>query len=102
MSKGTTLARVTGRSAAFALTREHLLVQPILEISNAKEEFIRRLAQLISDWDEQPITVKRFGSAARNEMTESSDIDLFLVMPETADRDETMLLVDHLASQGKH
>lgn len=99
--QGTVLRRTTGRSAAYALNREHLLAQPILEIANAKKEFIQRLAECISVWEVQPHTVKIFGSGARDEMTEASDIDLLVVMPAEIDRDGATALVDDLADRGK-
>lgn len=99
--QGTVLRRTTGKSAAYALNREHLLAQPILEIANVKKEFIQRLAQRISAWEVQPYAVKIFGSAARDEMTEASDIDLLVVMPTEIDQDEATALVDDLAARGK-
>lgn len=96
--QGTVLERVTGRSAAFALNRDHLLATPILMIANAKQEFVSRLASEISEWAIQPVTVTLFGSAARNEMRVDSDIDLLLVMPDEADHDEALALVYRLVS----
>lgn len=99
VAQGTVLERVTGRSAAFALNREHLLAGPILQIAAAKQELIRRLAHLISEWKVQPCTVKLFGSAARSEMREASDIDLLFVMPDEIDAEEAAELVGRLSKQ---
>lgn len=96
---GTLLERVTGRSAAFALNREHLLVDPILQIARAKQELVNRLSQLISTWAMPPLTVKLFGSAARGEMNDASDIDLLIVMPDGVDPSEASALADALASR---
>lgn len=101
VAQGTVLERVTGRSVAYALNREHLLAQPILQIASAKQELIRRLAQHVSEWDVAPLTVKLFGSAARGEMTETSDIDLLVVMPEEAGHDVAAELTDNLASSAR-
>lgn len=100
--QGTVLERVTGRSSAFALNQNHLLTAPILQIANAKQELVDRVAQRISEWTVQPLTVKLFGSAARNDMDIDSDIDLFFVMPDEADADETEALVDQLAEHVNH
>lgn len=93
----TVLERVTGRSYAYALNRDHLLAESIIRISTAKQELVRRLAEGIAEWNVQPLTAKLFGSAVRDEMTEGSDIDLFIVMPEELDRDEATELVEDLA-----
>ena len=97
--QGTVLERVTGRSAAYALNREHLLVGPAIQIAGAKQELLRRLSEQISGWETQPRTVKMFGSAARGDMTETSDIDLLVVMPDESDREESVELVDDLSKQ---
>lgn len=98
---GTVLERVTGRSAAYALNRAHLLAQPILAIASAKQELVHRLARLVTGWEVQPLAVTLFGSAARGEMTEDSDIDLLVVMPDSAEHENTMTMVDALASHAK-
>lgn len=97
--QGTVLERFTGRAAAYALNREHLLAGPIIQIAGAKQELVRRRADQISGWEVQPLTVKLFGSAARGEMSDSSDIDILVVMPEDCDKAQSMKLVDDLAAQ---
>lgn len=59
-----------------------------MQIANAKNELLSRMNQIISEWRIQPLTVKIFGSAARNEMRANSDIDLFIVMPDSATGDD--------------
>jgi predicted nucleotidyltransferase len=95
VAQGTVLERVTGRSFAYALNRDHLLAGAILQIAAAKTELISRMAQIVSEWQIQPLTVKIFGSAARKDMRTDSDIDLLVVMPDSA-ADEA---VGHLAAQ---
>lgn len=99
LEQGTVLERVTGRSAAYALNREHLLVKPVLQIADAKRELLRRLAEQVSGWTVHPLTVKLFGSAARGDMTATSDIDLLVVMPEEVSHEDATELVDDLASR---
>lgn len=96
-AQGTVLERGAGRASAYALNRDHLLAGPIVQIANAKQELVRRIADVIAGWVVQPLTVKLFGSAARGEMTESSDIDIFVVMPDQAGHDASAALVDDLA-----
>lgn len=99
LEEGTVLARVIGRSAAYSLNREHLLIGPILQVADAKQELMRRLARQIAEWEVQPLTVKLFGSAARGDMTGASDIDLLVVMPDQVRHDDATALADDLASR---
>lgn len=98
VSHGTVLERVVGRNSAFALNRQHILAEAILEIAAAKRTLLRRINEKIAQWPVQPLTVELFGSAARNDMSESSDIDLFFVMPSTTSADEIADLVGELAT----
>lgn len=84
VEQGGVLERVTGRSYAYGLNRDHLLVDAILRIANAKSDLIFRMSEAISGWSVQPLTVKVFGSAARNEMRADSDIDLLVVVSDSA------------------
>ncbi|RFA11495.1 hypothetical protein B7R21_12360 [Subtercola boreus] len=97
--QGTILERVTGRSFAYALNPDHLLVDAIRQIANAKRALLARMAAAISIWHIQPITVKVFGLAARDEMRTDSDIDLLVVMPDTDVGDAGETLVRELTAQ---
>lgn len=99
VEQGAVLKQVTGRSYGYALNRDHLFAGAILQIANAKRELFARMAQLISDWQVRPLTVKIFGSAARNEMRADSDIDIFIVMPDAATEDAVEDSVRRLAAQ---
>lgn len=99
VEQGTVLERVTGRSYAYSLNMDHLLVDAFLQIANAKRELISRMTQIISEWPIQPITVKIFGSAARNEMYSDSDIDLLFIAPDVAEEDTLEDLIAQLAAQ---
>lgn len=99
--QGTVSDRTTGRTVGYALNRDHLLAGAILEIATAKQELVRRLARTIEEWPVQPVTVKLFGSAARGDMTDASDIDLLVVMSDATEQDEAISLVDDLARRGK-
>lgn len=82
VEQGVVHERVTGRSYAYSLNSEHLMADVIRKIANTKNELILRIKNEISTWPVQPVTVKMFGSAARNEMRADSDIDLLVVMPD--------------------
>jgi hypothetical protein len=95
----TVLERVTGRSFSDALNRDHLLAGAILQIAAAKTELISRMAQIVFEWQIQPLTVKISGSAARKDMRTDSDIDLLVVMPDSAADEAVDEAVGHLAAQ---
>lgn len=99
VTHGTVIERKAGRTTAYALNRNHLLIGPILQIANAKQELLNRAARQISEWQLQPFIAQIFGSAARNEMETDSDIDLFLVMPDEVSPDQVDLQVDALVEQ---
>lgn len=98
VEQGVVLERVTGRSYAYALNRDHLLGSAILKISRSKSELLSRMRELVSHWQVQPLTAKIYGSAARDEMGVGSDIDLFVVMPDSADEDVVEESVAHLSA----
>lgn len=99
VEQGTVLERATGRSYAYTLNLDHLLAEAIQKIANAKSELLSRMSEVISKWRIQPLTVKIFGSAARNEMHADSDIDLLVVMPDAATEDVVEDSVRRLAAQ---
>ncbi|MGY2744174.1 nucleotidyltransferase domain-containing protein [Arthrobacter sp. UYCu723] len=61
-----------------------MLAGLVVEASRAMERFTQFLAAETSRWTEQPLQVTLFGSAARREMRNDSDIDLLFVVPDGA------------------
>ena len=68
-----------GNANLYQLNRQHLAAGPIIALSLLRDT----LAELISDhvrrWHHPAQLVMLFGSAARNQMSLDSDIDLFIV-----------------------
>lgn len=73
-----------GNRVEYSLNAQHMLAGLIVEASRATERFTRFLNDQISRWSEQPLQVSLFGSAARREMRNDSDIDLLFVVPDGA------------------
>lgn len=90
-----------GRSLAYTLNKEHVLVNAILEISRAKDLFISRLVERVESWTVQPLTMSLFGSAVRSEMSTKSDIDLFIVFADDAPDDALDDQIGGLASDAR-
>lgn len=97
VAQGTVSERVQGRTRAYALNRDHLLADAILQIASTKAELISRMAQTVSTWPATPRTVTLFGSAARGDMETSSDIDVLIVLPDSAVDDPWDEAVDTLS-----
>ena len=77
---GVVLERVLGQARGYSLNQQHLLAGPIREIAQATEELYSRIAQSLDDWPVSVAGCVLFGSAARGEMGDSSDIDLLILV----------------------
>lgn len=99
VEQGTVRARAIGRTRAYGLNREHLLAAAIVSISRVKRELVARLRSTIEAWPVRPLSVMLFGSAARDDMRNDSDIDLLFVFPHDALDDLAHDLVQQLAAR---
>lgn len=72
--------RVLGQARGYSLNQQHLLARPIQDIAHATEELYSRIAQSLDAWPVSVAGCVLFGSAARGEMGDSSDIDLLILV----------------------
>jgi predicted nucleotidyltransferase len=79
---GLVIAEPTNRGHVYNLNREHLLTPAVLSAVRARQELFKRLADSVGALDRAPLHASLFGSFARGDGDESSDIDLFLVLQE--------------------
>jgi predicted nucleotidyltransferase len=79
---GLVLADPTNRGHVYSLNRDHLLTPAVLSAARARQELFRRMADSVSALDPAPLHVSLFGSFARGDGDESSDIDLLIVLQE--------------------
>jgi predicted nucleotidyltransferase len=77
-----------GRAFLFTLNREHLAAPAVDLLAQMRGELFDRLAHLVDSWKIAPVHVSLFGSMARGEGDTSSDIDLFVVRPQSVGREE--------------
>ena len=77
---GVVQERVLGQARGYSLNQQHLLAGPIQEIAHATEELYSRIAQSLDAWPVSVAGCVLFGSAARGEMGDSSDIDLLILV----------------------
>ena len=68
----------------YLLNRDHLAAGAVTELAGMRGEFLSRIRAHVDDWHEVPLLVGVFGSLARRQGGDDSDIDI-LVVTESAD-----------------
>ncbi len=69
----------------YRLNRQHLLVPALMSAMNVRRELLDRMTTAVGRLEPTPLHVSLFGSLARREGTEHSDIDLLIVTSEDVD-----------------
>lgn len=69
----------------YALNREHILAEAILSATTARARLVDRLKSRLNSIDPRPVHASLFGSFARGEADDDSDIDLLLVVAANVD-----------------
>lgn len=77
---GLVVAEPTNRGHVYRLNRDHLLTPAVLSAARARQELFKRLADSVTSLDPSPLHASLFGSFARGDGDESSDIDLLIVL----------------------
>jgi predicted nucleotidyltransferase len=77
-----------GRAFLFTLNREHLAAPAAELLAGMRSDFLARLRSAIDSWEISPVHLSLFGSTARGDGDTSSDIDLFIIRPESVDRED--------------
>lgn len=79
----------SGHAHLYRLNRDHLAASSIEVLASLRLQLIDRLRDSVRDWNVRPAAAVLFGSAARGEAAEASDIDLLLVRPSGCDEDDS-------------
>ncbi len=77
--QGVVHAERIGNAYSYRLNDEHLAARPIKELAHIRSTLLQRIEKRLDNWAIPPKYAAVFGSAARGEMTEASDVDLLLV-----------------------
>lgn len=85
VGQGVVTARRAGRADLYSLNRHHLAAPYIVALAGLRAELLARLSAELAAWEEAPVFVALFGSAATGNMRPDSDIDLLVVRPERVD-----------------
>nr|WP_221471869.1 nucleotidyltransferase domain-containing protein [Amycolatopsis umgeniensis] len=83
--QGVVLADRVGNAFAYRLNRDHLAAEHIIGLAQMRKTFLERIEDRLESWVIPPVYAAVFGSVARGEMTEDSDVDLLLIRPDDAD-----------------
>ena len=94
------IQRKAGRSILYKINKNHILFNKIKELIdmeqksliNVAEEFVHRLPK------DHVGAIVLFGSVARGEFTEKSDVDILVVYKDERAKDEVRSLVDSMVS----
>ena len=84
---GVVVATHVGNRTKFALNPRHMLADLVIQAAKGTDLFIEFLSQRIGLWPLSPLQVTLFGSAARGDMGNRSDIDLLFIIPDGASDD---------------
>jgi predicted nucleotidyltransferase len=77
-----------GNATLFRLNRDHLAAAHIVALASLRQRFFDRLREELAAGTISPAAAAVFGSVARGDADEDSDIDLLIVRPPQAARDE--------------
>ena len=84
--QGTVDVEQVGTIYSYTLNREHVAAAPIVALANLRGTLLNRIRAQIASWPIQPVYACVFGSTMRGQMRPDSDIDIFVVRPDSADR----------------
>lgn len=83
LRQGIVSERAAGHTSGYALNQDHLLINAVLMVADAKSALTTRIRETVQQqFSFEPTLVVMFGSAARGDMSDDSDIDLLFVIPD--------------------
>lgn len=83
-----------GNSVLNTLNREHILAPVIIQIAGLRDELLADLATIVAEGAPEATRAILFGSLARGEADEASDIDLMLVWDDAVQEEGTSPVED--------
>lgn len=89
-----------GRALLYTLNRDHLVAPAVELLAGLRVELRGRIVQALTDWAIAPRHASMFGSAARGDGDTDSDVDLFIIRPESvsAEDEQWLAQIDRLAT----
>ena len=86
--QGVVSRRSAGNANLYKLNRDHIAAPWIEGLASLPAQVLERLRDAINGWQEPPVLVVLFGSAARGEAKPESDLDLLVVRAANCEPDE--------------
>ncbi len=82
-AQGVVEAESTAHAFTYRLNRDHVAAGPVLQLAKLWDVVLERITKTLGGWGHPPTYAAVFGSWARREAGPTSDVDLFLVRPES-------------------
>jgi predicted nucleotidyltransferase len=79
--QGVVSTRGAGRANLYSLNREHLAAPWVQGLAGMRSQLVQRLGEAVETWEIPPVVAVMFGSVARGDASEDSDLDLLVVRP---------------------
>lgn len=80
--------QAAGAAYLYSLNREHLAARWVEGLAGLSRQLVERLRENLESWRPKPAVALLFGSVARGEATQDSDLDLLLIRPDSVDGDD--------------
>jgi len=77
-----------GRALMHTLNRDHLAAPAVEALATMRSDLLRRLRTALSSWSPPAVHASLFGSTARGDGDVDSDIDIFVVRPDSVDEED--------------
>lgn len=97
VAQGVVDAEVHPHATLYRLNRDHVAAGPILELTRLRARIIENISGDIQAWVPPPLHASLFGSFARAEADDASDIDILIVADRGADEEVWQDRLDTLA-----
>lgn len=95
-AQGVVRSERVGRAYTYRLNRDHVAASHIIGLAEAGREVVQRMRDHLGAWPLPCEYAALFGSAATGTMTEESDLDVFVVRPDSIDADSDSKWYDQL------
>lgn len=83
VAQGIVMGIAIGKRSGYVLNRQHVASDGVIQLAGLRRTLWTRMADQISRWQSKPTLARVFGSSARGDGDESSDIDVLFVRPAT-------------------
>jgi len=86
-AQGLVIDTTAGNAHLYELNRDHLAAPAVTELADLRRRFIERVRGRMTEWTVAPTSAVLFGSVARGDERETSDIDLMVIRPDDTPED---------------